>query len=138
MEVKLVGVLVVAHGEMASGLLDAARMIVGDQKALLALSLQEMEDVEGLMAKVEKAISQVDTGEGVLVLVDLPGASPFNASARIAMQREGIKVVTGVNLPMLAELLVMRDGSSLEELVDVAKEAGISGVRTLSEILKKK
>jgi len=134
----LVGVLVVAHGEMASGLLDAARMIVGDQEALLALSLQEMEDVEGLMAKVEEAISQVDTGEGVLVLVDLPGASPFNASARIAMQREGIKVVTGVNLPMLAELLVMRDGSSLDELVDIAKEAGISGVRTLSEILKKK
>lgn len=134
----MVGVLVVAHGEMASGLLDAARMIVGDQEALLALSLQEMEDVEGLMAKVEEAISQVDTGEGVLVLVDLPGASPFNASARIAMQREGIKVVTGVNLPMLAELLVMRDGSSLDELVDIAKEAGISGVRTLSEILKKK
>ncbi|UCF62178.1 MAG: PTS sugar transporter subunit IIA [Anaerolineaceae bacterium] len=134
----MVGVLVVAHGEMASGLLDAARMIVGDQEALLALSLQEMEDVEGLMDKVEGAISQVDTGEGVLVLVDLPGASPFNASARIAMQREGIEVVTGVNLPMLAELLVMRDGSSLEELVDIAKEAGISGVRTLSEILEKK
>lgn len=134
----MVGVLVVAHGEMASGLLDAARMIVGDQEALLALSLQEMEDVEGLMAKVEEAISQVDTGEGVLVLVDLPGASPFNASARIAMQREGIEVVTGVNLPMLAELLVMRDGSSLEGCVDIAKEAGISGVRTLSEILKKK
>jgi mannose/fructose/sorbose-specific phosphotransferase system IIA component len=123
---------------MASGLLDAARMIVGDQEALLALSLQEMEDVEGLMAKVEEAISQVDTGGGVLVLVDLPGASPFNASARIAMQREGIEVVTGVNLPMLAELLVMRDGSSLEECIDIAKEAGISGVRTLSEILKKK
>ncbi|HEY45503.1 MAG: hypothetical protein AMJ88_14125 [Anaerolineae bacterium SM23_ 63] len=134
----MVGVLVVAHGEMASGLLDAARMIVGDQEALLDLSLQEMEDVEGLMDKVEQAISRIDTGEGVLVLVDLPGASPFNASARIAMQREGIEVVTGVNLPMLAELLVMRDGSSLEECVDIAKEAGISGVRTLSEILKKK
>jgi len=122
---------------MAAGLLDAARMIVGEQEALLALSLQEMEDVEGLMAKVEEAISQVDGGEGVLVLVDLPGASPFNASARIAMQREGIEVVTGVNLPMLAELLVRRGGSSLEELVDIAKEAGTSGVRTLSEILKK-
>ena len=133
----MVGVLVVAHGEMAAGLLDAARMIVGEQEALLALSLQEMEDVEGLMAKVEEAISQVDGGEGVLVLVDLPGASPFNASARIAMTREGIEVITGVNLPMLAELLVLREGSSLEELVDIAKEAGTSGVRTLSEILNK-
>lgn len=133
----MVGVLVVAHGEMASGLLDAARMIVGEHEALLALSLQEMEDVEGLMDKVEKAISQVDGGEGVLVMVDLPGASPFNASARIAMQREGIGVVTGVNLPMLAELLVLREGSSLDELVDIAKEAGTSGIRTLSEILKR-
>jgi PTS system mannose-specific IIA component len=134
----LVGVLVVAHGEMAAGLLDAARMIVGEQEALLALSLQEMEGVEGLMDKVEEAISQVDGGEGVLVMVDLPGASPFNASARIAMQREGIEVVTGVNLPMLAELLVLREGNSLEELVDIAKEAGTSGIRTLSEILNRK
>jgi mannose/fructose/sorbose-specific phosphotransferase system IIA component len=134
----LVGVLVVAHGEMAAGLLDAARMIVGEQEALLGLSLQEMEDVEGLMAKVEEALSQVDGGEGVLVMVDLPGASPFNASARIAMQREMIEVVTGVNLPMLAELLVSREGRSLEELVDIAKEAGTSGIRTLSEILNRK
>lgn len=133
----MVGVLVVAHGEMAAGLLDAARMIVGEQEALLALSLREMEDVEGLMDKVEEAISQVDGGEGVLVMVDLPGASPFNASARIAMQREGVRIVTGVNLPMLAELLVLREGSSLDELVDVAKEAGTSGIRTLSEILKR-
>ena len=134
----MVGVLVVAHGEMAAGLLDAARMIVGEQEALLGLSLQEMEDVEGLMAKVEEALSQVDGGEGVLVMVDLPGASPFNASARIAMQREGIEVVTGVNLPMLAELLVSREGRSLAELVNIAKEAGTSGIRTLSEILNRK
>ncbi len=133
----MVGVIVVTHGNMASGLVDAARMIVGEIDQLETIGLMEKEDIEGLMARIQEAISKVDSGEGILILVDLPGASPFNASARIAMQAEAVRVVTGVNLPMLAELLVMRESSSLDELVAKALEAGKAGVMTLSAILNR-
>jgi len=120
---------------MATGLIEAAEMIVGEQEALVPVHLQEMDDVEGLMERVTKAVSQVDSGQGALIMVDLPGASPFNASARIAMQQDNIGVVTGVNLPMLAETLVQRDGSSIQELINIAKNAGMIGIKDLSEIL---
>ena len=131
----MVGIVIVTHGRMATGLIEAAEMIVGEQEALVPVHLQEMDDVEGLMERVSKAVSKVDSGQGALIMVDLPGASPFNASARIAMQQDNIGVVTGVSLPMLAETLVQRNGSSIQELIDIAKNAGMIGIKDLSEIL---
>jgi mannose/fructose/sorbose-specific phosphotransferase system IIA component len=120
---------------MAAGLIQAAEMIVGKQEQLSPVHLLEMDAVEGLMERVEESIGQNDTGEGILLLVDLPGASPFNACARLAMQREGLKLISGVNLPMLAELLVQRPSHTLSELVEIAKQAGKFGIKDLSEIL---
>jgi len=134
----LVGIVIVCHGEMADGMLDAARMIVGQQEGFVTVSLREADDVESLMERVAAAVDKVDTGDGILILVDVFGASPFNASARLAMQRDNIEVVSGVSLPMLLELAVQRDGQNLSQLVEVAREAGTSGIRTLSETLSKK
>lgn len=134
----MVGIVIVSHGAMANGMLDAARMIVGEQEGMLAVSLEEMEDVEGLIEKIAAAVEKVDTGEGVLVLVDVFGASPFNASARLTLTRDKMDVITGMNLPMLLELAIHRQGSSLDELVKIALEAGSSSIKTLSETLKSK
>lgn len=138
MGVHLVGIVVVCHGEMGDGLLDAARMIVGKQDGIVAVNLREEDSVESLMDRIAAAIEEVDSGDGILILVDVFGASPFNASARLAVQRDQIEVISGVSLPMLLELAVQREGQSLAELVEVAREAGVSGIRTLSETLGKK
>ncbi|MGC8788148.1 MAG: PTS sugar transporter subunit IIA [Anaerolineae bacterium] len=134
----MVGIVVVCHGEMGDGLLDAARMIVGKQEGIVAVNLREEDSVESLMGRIAAAVEEVDSGDGVLILVDVFGASPFNASARLAMQRDQIEVISGVSLPMLLELAVQREGQSLAQLVEVACEAGVSGIRTLSETLGKK
>ncbi|MBC7233555.1 MAG: PTS sugar transporter subunit IIA [Chloroflexi bacterium] len=123
---------------MAEGMLDAARMIVGKQDGIVAVNLREEDSVESLMDRIAAAIEEVDHGDGVLILVDVFGASPFNASARLAVQRDQIEVISGVSLPMLLELAVQREGQSLTKLVEVAREAGMSGIRTLSETLDKK
>jgi PTS system mannose-specific IIA component len=133
----LVGIVIVTHGAMSDGMLDAARMIVGEQQGIAGVALKESDDVESLMERVAAAVEEVDAGDGVLVLVDVFGASPFNASARLAMTRDGMEVLTGVSLPMLLELMVQREDQSLQELVEIAREAGISGIRTLSEALGK-
>jgi mannose/fructose/sorbose-specific phosphotransferase system IIA component len=134
----LVGIVVVTHGAMTDGMLDAARMIVGPLDGIVGVALMESDNVETLMERVEAAVDEVDSGDGVLILVDLFGASPFNASARLAMTRGGMEVLTGVSLPMLLELAVQRDDQPLQELVEIAREAGTAGIRTLSETLGKK
>lgn len=133
----MVGIVVVTHGTMADGILDAAAMIVGDLTGIAAVALKEMDAVEDLMERILNAIQEVDTGDGALVLVDLFGASPFNASARLLAGREksDVEVITGVNLPMVLEVAIQRSSEDLEHLVTIAEEAGTSGVRVLSREL---
>jgi mannose/fructose/sorbose-specific phosphotransferase system IIA component len=132
----MIGIVVVGHGRLAEGVLHAARMIVGELGGVRGVSLREMDDVEGLLGRVEAAVDEVAVGgEGVLILVDLFGASPFNVSARLARGRDDLEVVTGVNLPMVLELVVRREGRKLAELTAIARRSGVEGVHTLSEIL---
>ena len=133
----MVGIVVVSHGGMAEGMMDAARMIVGDQEGIETVSLKEADAVENLMDRISAAIARVDTGDGVLILVDAFGASPFNASARLAVGREKTEVISGANLPMLLELSIQRDQQDFNALVQTALEAGTSGIRTLSQTLNK-
>jgi mannose PTS system EIIA component len=132
----MIGLVLVSHGKLAEGLVDAMQMITGEQEAVRAIGLLETEDVECLMEKVSQAIQEVDSGEGALILVDLFGASPFNASARLVLSLTGrsLEVVTGMNLPMVVELAVQRDGLSLEEAVSLVLKVGPEGVRRLSDI----
>jgi PTS system mannose-specific IIA component len=121
---------------MADGMIDAARMIVGDIDGIVPVSLKEMDSVEDLMGRIEAALTGVNQGDGVLILVDVFGASPFNASARLAMNRNDVEVISGMNLPMLLELAVGREGLDLREVSQVALEAGNTSIRTLSQTLK--
>lgn len=133
----MIGLVVVSHGGMAEGMLDAMRMITGEQEKVEAVALRETDDVEGLMERIQTAAASVDDGEGVLVLVDLFGASPFNASARLALMKERVlEVVTGMSLPMLVEIVVQREGMSLKELAELARQSGLEGIRVLSETVK--
>lgn len=133
----MVGIVIVTHGTMADGILDAAGMIVGDLTGMEAVALREMDAVEDLMDRILSKVEEVDTGDGVLVLVDLFGASPFNASARLLgqMDERDVEVITGVNLPMVLELAIQRSSEGFEELIRIAEDAGTSGVKVLSREL---
>jgi len=132
----LVGIVVVSHGDLAAGMIDAARMIVGSMEYVVPVSLKESDAVEDLMGRIETALSEVDQGEGALILVDAFGASPFNASARLAIGRKNVEVISGMNLPMLLELAVQREGQELAAVTQIALEAGITSIRSLSQTLQ--
>jgi mannose PTS system EIIA component len=134
----LVAIVVITHGRMAEGIIDAAEMIVGEQTQLVPVGLFESEAVEGLIDKIELALSTVRSDEGALLLVDFPGASPFHASARLAMADPSLGVVSGVNLPMLTEILIQREGKTVEELIALAKTSAIQGIKSLDDILNRR
>ena len=133
----MVGIVVVSHGDMAEGMIDAARMIVGAMEYVTTVSLKESDAVEDLMGRIEIALNEVDQGEGALILVDAFGASPFNASARLAMGRNNVEVISGMNLPMLLELAVGREGQDLPAVTQIALETGTTSIRSLSQTIDK-
>lgn len=127
-QAERVGVALAGHGAMAPGLVSAADVIIGPQEACVAVALAEDDSPERFQERLAAAVEDVDEGAGVLVLADLPGATPFSAAARLAHERPAVEVVAGVNLPMLLEVLMQRDGHSLAETAATAAEAGTRGV----------
>jgi len=110
----MVGMLIVTHGRLGEGLLDAMQMIAGPQEKVDFVSLKEGDSIDELKERILSAVKMLDDGSGVLVFVDMFGASPSNAAAYLL--NENVEVITGVNLPMLLEIVSFRESSSLQEL----------------------
>lgn len=132
----MVGILIVSHGRLAEGLLDAMQMIVGEQDAVDFLSLSPNDSVDGLPDRITSVASKLNQGDGVLILTDLFGASPFNASGMATQTSEfPIDVITGFNLGMLIETVLSREGKSLSELSSLAYDSGIGSIKKLSDLM---
>jgi PTS system mannose-specific IIA component len=123
----MIGVVIITHGSLAGALLSTSELIMGKQEQVAAVAFESGEAVVDLQARIVHAIQEVNKKQGILLLVDLLGGSPYNAAAMLALQQTGIELVTGVNLPMLFEVLPARDGT-LAHLVDVALKGGCSGI----------
>lgn len=95
--------------------------------------MQPDTNIASLRTLIEQAVFAVASDGGALVLVDILGGSPANASSYLALQ--GVQVICGVNLPMLLELLIQRENSSQHELAAIALQAAKQGVINLTQQL---
>ncbi len=131
----MLGIIIVGHGAIAEGLIGSSRMIVGEQPYLEGVPLLEGQSPDDYGDEMERVLHRFDACEGILIMADLFGATPFNVAARLAAAGDDIEVVAGVSLPMLLEACLSRASCPLEELAAIAKRAGMEGVKVLSEVL---
>lgn len=133
----MVGIIVMTHGTLSEGIVDAAELITGPVTQVETLSLRREDNVNDLNAAFLAALDRVDTGDGVLVLADLLGGSPCNV-ASMNLRERSYRVLSGVNLPMFIEALSSRDSAgSAEELQAACREAGAQGVKNINQLLGK-
>ena len=132
----MIGVLVATHGEMAKGLFDAIDMICGTQEKFSIVSLKRGQDAESFGEELGEKINELNSGEGVVVLVDLLGATPMNQSALNLYKSDNVEVITGVNLLMVVTATMERDCfSDIKELVEKIKNDGKDSVCSVRELL---
>lgn len=132
----MIGVLVATHGEMAKGLFDAIDMICGAQEKFSIVSLERGQDAECFGEELGEKINELNSDEGVVVLVDLLGATPMNQSALNLYKSDKVEVITGVNLPMVVTATMERDCfSDIKELVEKIKNDGKDSVCSVRELL---
>lgn len=130
-----VGVVVVTHGLLATELLNAAEMIVGDLPRFVAVSIGWHDDVEVAREAIAAAITRVDEGAGVLVLTDMFGGTPSNLG--LSMLEAGrVEVLTGVNLPMLIKLAKVGDRRDVLTLAREMCDHGRAAIRVASDLLR--
>ncbi|GGF86351.1 PTS mannose transporter subunit IID [Paenibacillus albidus] len=133
----MIGVIVATHGRFSEELLRSTSMVYGQLENVVGVTFEPGESVNGLVDKFKIALGTIDWSDGVIFLVDLFGGSPYNAASRIAAGYENMDIVSGVNLPMVVDVLVSRSTEKLEDLVKLAIRAGqdsMKSFRTLREI----
>ncbi len=136
-EGHMVGIIVMTHGALAQGIVDAAELITGPAHQVQTLSLRREDNVNDLNDAFVAALEQVDTGDGVLVLTDLMGGSPCNV-ASMNLRDKDYQLLTGVNLPMFIEALASReDGCSAADLAKACRDSATDGVKHINELLGK-
>ncbi len=119
----MIGVVVVTHGQLATELVNAAEMIIGDVPQFTAVSIGWHDDVEMAKDEIKRAIDNVSSGNGVLLLTDMFGGTPTNIAAMFLKSGE-VEIVTGVNLPMVIKLASVNKEMTLHELAKEVEDQG--------------
>lgn len=133
----MIGIVLAAHGPLPEALLESARMIVGDTPQIISVSLMPGDSLEGLVDRLREAAGQVDSGDGVLILLDLFGGTPSNAATLLTQQLPGVYAASGVNVPMLLETLLTRQyASDVKSLAETAVSSGVQGIVNIVEAFK--
>lgn len=133
----MIGVLIVTHRELAEALISVCDLIMGRQEGMAAVSLDPSESPETSMGQIKSGLSQVNNGDGVIILTDMLGGTPSNLSLSF-LQEGKVEVVTGVNLPMLMKLAHLRETKNLREVASALRQSGQQGITVASEVLQRK
>ena len=129
----MIGLVIVAHGPLADALLHATEHVVGPQQNAISIAIGPNDDLRARQAEIDKAVADVDTGAGVVVVTDMFGGTPSNL-AHGAMNGPGVEVLYGASLPLLVKLAKMRE-KPLAEAVAAAITAGRKYMNSAGTIL---
>lgn len=123
----MIGILIITHGTLGDSLLECANHMLGKTPPQIAsLAISSKDDPNTVIPKAIKLVANVNSGDGVLVLSDMYGATPCNIVTQI-LQPGVVEGVAGVNLPMLVRVMTYRH-EPLLVLVDKALSGGREGV----------
>lgn len=135
----MVGVVVATHGPLASSIVESGALIMGQCENVQCLGLYHGDSIEEFEDKVLNAVSEADTGEGVLILTDLLGGSPCNMAAKAISEFSETKKIDclyGVNLPVFLEIMNAKNHMKFDELLVHAKGIFSSTYGVLSSKLE--
>ena len=125
----MIGLVVTGHGHFADGLHTSAQMIAGENEYVRYVNFEEGMSIEQLSDKLNAAYAELDACDGIVVLSDLPGGSPFKTAVECAVANPAkkIEVLAGTNLPMIVTAVSMLEDEDdatafAEELLETGKE----------------
>jgi len=130
----MINIVVVSHGKLCSALVSSAKIITGRVQRVYSVPLLAKDSpsiYEEKLNAVLKPIERQDT----LILIDVFSGTPYNVSVRHVL-KDNVECITGVNLPMVIEAIMSREGATLSELAANLTEAGKDSVKNLKSMFK--
>jgi PTS system ascorbate-specific IIA component len=131
----MVGILIITHNRIGEEILASAETIAGttlDNARTVSIPGGLKPDQLGLYAdQVKTNLDALDTGSGVLIITDIPGATPDNL-ARYFSDDDGknVIIISGLNLSMLVRIINYCD----QPLTLLAKVGIVGANKGITEI----
>jgi len=127
----MINIILSGHGGFATGLEKAMKQIIGEQSHVIAIDFTEYSSPTQLDAEFKQALARIDERDGLVFLTDLLGGTPFRLASILALEKANREVITGVNLPLLLEIVLASEGLSSQKLRQKALEKGHQGLTSL-------
>jgi PTS system mannose-specific IIA component len=133
----MIGVVVVTHGRLATELLNAAEMIVGELPQCVAVSIGWHDPENDAQEQIVKAMERIRSPSGVLILTDMFGGTPSRLCIPY-IEAGKVEVITGVNLPMLVKVtsLSLRGVSDLLAVARQVREEARQAIWVASDVMR--
>ena len=123
----MIGILIVSHGAFGEALIHSASHVLGKRPLQVQqLGVTVHDDPDAILPQAQELVRQLDSGDGVLVLTDILGATPSNIATRL-LKPGKVEGLSGASLPMLIRALTYRD-EPLAAVLDKAMSGGREGV----------
>ncbi len=123
----MISILIITHGTLGESLIHCASHVLNKRPPRLQqLGVTAQDDPALLLPQARTLITELDAGDGVLILTDIYGGTPSNLAAKLVAPGK-IEAVAGVSLPMLIRVLTYRD-RDLQTIVTKAISGGCEGV----------
>ncbi len=112
--------LIATHGTLAAGIKSSLDIIIGsiEHVFLLQAYLDEQTSVE---AELKKILAQVGDHDELVVFTDILGGSITNQILQHCL-RPNVYIVSGVNLPLVIEVMLADSTTPIEEVISTAIE----------------
>ena len=129
----MIGILLITHGIFGESLVQNACHVLNKRPFQIAqFGVSAQDDPLDVLPRVRLLCKEVDTGEGVLILTDILGATPSNLALKL-LEPGRVCGVAGVNLPMFLRALTYRK-YDMETLLQKAISGGHDGVISMHEL----
>lgn len=104
-------IILASHGPFAQGALECAQMLMGEQENIHIISVLIDSNIDMLRQEMQNSYSQLNQGNGVIILVDIMGGTPCNLASELLISHNDVLLFCGFNIPVLLEVLNNREGT---------------------------
>jgi PTS system mannose-specific IIA component len=123
--------LIVTHGKLARELLETARTIYGEFSNCYAVS-NAQKSPQALHEELESIVQANTDSDGIVIMTDFFGGSCSHACLGVEQGHGNVRLVTGVNLPILLAFLYRRTEVPFDKLPGELVDRGVKSIKELN------
>jgi mannose/fructose-specific phosphotransferase system component IIA len=127
---KMISAIVVTHGRLGAEFVATAHKILGDFAGVYSLS-NEDKTPQMLAEEIESIMEHAGRDDSFILLVDFLYGSCGHATLAVERNHRNVRIVSGVNLPMVLAFLNKRNEVNFERLPSELAARGRDSIQSV-------